>query len=666
MAAGTRHLAAIMFTDMVGYSALAQADEPTALKVLERHNRILRPLFSRHKGREVKTVGDAFLVEFDSTLDAVECALDVQRALHDYNASSSDEWKIRIRVGIHVGDVVQTDGDILGDAVNIAARIQPLAEPGGISVTQQVYDLVRNKIPTPLERLPPRELKNIRHPVTVYRVVRPWLGEEAAPEGEGPASARHLAVLRLANISPDPSDAYFADGLTEELISVLSQVPSLTVIARSSVAPYKAQPKPVAEIGHDLGVGTVLEGSVRKAGNRLRITLQLVDVSTQRHIWAGSYNREIDDVFAVQSEVAERTAEALRVRLGDSRPGSPSRRGTAVPEAYEWYLRGLAASSETESADYDAAARAFRKATEFDPNYADAYATWANVLVTVSGDRRPMKDTIPEARELAARALQLDPNSSEAHGALGNILFQSDNDWPRAEAEFRRAIDLNPSNVTAHRFLGSLLIALRRFQEAKEVLRQALRLDPGSPHGMAIAMADIYGGDPDAAIRALQQNVAEKPESISRHIYLGFFLANAGRLDEARAEADRPLDATSDETDRFDHALLNALVGRPQEARTWLAELGRRAPSTYFSGTELAMLHSLLGATDTALTLLEQEHAAGERVLWLYYQGAWFDPLRREPRFLALLRRYGLPEDAPLRASAPAPTTAPASDSRYH
>lgn len=667
MAAGTRHLAAIMFTDMVGYSALAQADERAALQVLDRHNRILRPIFARHRGHEIKTVGDAFLVEFDSTVDAVECAIEVQRALHDYNAASSDQWKIRIRVGIHVGDVVQSDGDILGDAVNIAARIQPLAEPGGISVTQQVADLIRNKIPAPLERLPPRELKNIRQPVTVYRVVRPWLGEESTTAVPDRVSAHHLAVLPLANISPDPSDAYFADGLTEELISVLSQVPSLTVIARSSVTPYKTQPKSVAEIGSDLGVGTVLEGSVRKAGNRLRITLQLVDVSTQRHIWASSYNREIDDVFAVQSDVAERTAEALRVRLGDGEAAAPVRRPTSVPEAYDWYLRGLAATESMDTADFDAAERAFRRATELDPKFAVAYASWANTLVFAAGDRRPMKDTIPRARELVARALELDPDSSDAHGALANILFQSDNDWAQAEAEFRRAIALNPSNVAAHQFLGSMLIALRRFREAREMIEQASRLDPGSPHRMSIAMAEIYGGRPDSALQILEEFVAEKPDSESRRIYRGFFLANAGRRDAATAEASRPLPDSADDTARFDHALLNALVGRPAEARAWLAHFEKEPSSQFFSRTERAMLHAQLGESERALQLLEEDFAAGERVLWLYYQGAWFDPLWTEPRYLALLQKYRLPSEPPLRLPGRVVSDEPhRADSRYH
>ncbi|MGP8075248.1 MAG: adenylate/guanylate cyclase domain-containing protein, partial [Thermoplasmata archaeon] len=311
-----RRLAAIMFTDMVGYSALAQSDEAAALAALDQHNRLLRPIFARFRGREVKTVGDAFLVEFESALDATRCALELQRSLHDYNLASPGEWKTQIRIGIHVGDVVQTDGDVLGDAVNIASRIEPLADPGGICLTQQTYDQVQNKISAQIVKMPPVLLKNIRLPMSVYKILEPWDSRTPVDVSTvGRASGRHLAVLPLVNISLDPGDGYFADGLTEELIAVLSQVRDLSVIARTSITPYKSTQKSIAQVGAELGVDAILEGSVRKAGQRIRITLQLIDVATQRHIWASSYNREIDDVFAVQTDVAQRTAEALRLEF---------------------------------------------------------------------------------------------------------------------------------------------------------------------------------------------------------------------------------------------------------------------------------------------------------------------------------------------------------------
>jgi|HubBroStandDraft_1064217.scaffolds.fasta_scaffold05655_8 adenylate cyclase len=631
-----------MFTDMVGYSALSQADEAEALAVLERHNRMLRPIFSAFHGREIKTAGDAFLVEFESVLDAARCGVEVQRVLHEYNLSSPVEWKIRIRIGIHVGDVVQADGDVLGDAVNIASRIEPLADPEGICLTQQVYDQLQNKIPVSFVKLAPVSLKNIHVPMTVYKVVQPWDTRPAATSPAESSIGHRLAVLPFSNISPDPNDEYFADGLTEEVITVLSQVRDLSVIARTSVMPYKTAPRSVAQVGAELGVDTVLEGSVRKSGKRIRITLQLIDVPTQRHLWATSYNREIDDVFAVQTDIAERTAEALRLEFTKTdRPGVRGR-PTANVEAYDFFLRGLVAASDAKGGSIDEAIQSFEHATELDPGFAEAFATWANLYVSVAGDFRPMRDVMPPARKLAARALELDPDSSDAYAALGNIAFQFDHDWQLAEAYFKRAIAINPSNVTAFRFLGMVLLAQNRFDEARDVVRTAIRLDPGGYYRGAMAMIDTATGDYDAAVRYHQTERDRDADSIGTHIVLGFVYLAAGRREDALTEADTPLTG-ADAVERFDHALLNALVGRPDAARAVAAEAERGEAKSYTSATHLAMLYSAIGDKARALDLLEKDAREGDQVLWLWFRGVWFDPIRDDPRFIELLRHYGLP-----------------------
>ena len=645
MSTGQRRLAAIMFTDIVGYSALTQRDEAAALAVLDRHNRTLRPVFREHRGREVKTVGDAFLVEFESALDAARCAVDVQRSLREMNATLPSAERIQVRVGVHVGDIVRADGDVLGDAVNIASRVEALAAPGGICVTQQVVDQVQNKLPHPIVRLPPAELKNIRTPVTVYRIVLPWeapgMTTGAAPRPGG----RHLAVLPLANISPDPNDAYFADGLTEELISVLSQVPGLDVIARTSVATYKLHPKSIAEVGAELGVDSILEGSVRKAGRQMRITLQLVDATTQGHVWATSYNRELDDVFAVQADIAERTAEALRLRVGATPPEPRHRRPTENLEAYDAYLHGLVEGTLPEGGGIDRAVASFRRATELDPRFADAYAAWAQLYVTVAGDYRSLQEVMPLARELAARALELDPGSSSAHSALGNLAFQFDLDWTRAEQEFRRALEINPSNVPAHRFLALMLLALDRMDECKDEIREVIRLDPSGSARTTLALAELLDGEFDAAVAITARERDEDPTAAGPHVQHGLFLAGAGRMEDARREAEFPLGPSASEDLRFDHALLEALLGHPEEGRAVLQRVERGENRTYTSATHRALLHSVLGDTGRALDLLEEEYAHGDRTLWLYSRTVFFDPIRKDPRFAALVRRYGLPTD---------------------
>ncbi|HLN51588.1 MAG TPA: adenylate/guanylate cyclase domain-containing protein [Thermoplasmata archaeon] len=662
MATSQRRLAAIMFTDMVGYSALAQSDEAKALGALDRHNQLLRPIFSSFRGREIKTVGDAFLVEFESALDAVRCAVEIQRTLHYDRSPERDEWKLRIRVGVHVGDVEHTDGDVLGDAVNIASRIVSLAEPGGVCLTQQVYDQVQNKVSTPFVRLPAVALKNIRIPMNLYRIVQPWEERPAGERVSWSKDGRRIAVLPLANISPDPTDEYFADGLTEELISGLSQIHDLTVIARTSVLPYKAAPKSVAQIGAELGVDAVLEGSVRKAGKRIRISLQLIDVGTQGHIWASSYDREVDDVFAVQSDIADRTAKALQLELtGGGRSGA-KRRPTTNSEAYDRYLRGLVAGSRPHGAGFDEAIRWFDEATKLDPTFAEAFAAWANLYVVAAGDRMAMKDVMPRARELAGRALDLDPESSEAHSSLGNIALQFDHDWLRAETEFRKAISLNPSNVTATQFLGLLFMAVERYDEAKEVFRRAIQLDPGGGFQRLLAWAELNSGNFDPAIDYMQGELDRTPTSQNAHIYLGLFNAYAGRPADALREADWPL-TDPDGDEQFDHALLAALVGRPDEARMVAAEAERGDSKSYTSAAHLAMLYAVLGETDKALALVEKDTREGDQILWLFQRGPYFDSIRNDPRFVACLRTLGLPTGSE-RPSTPAPGQHP--PARFH
>jgi adenylate cyclase len=277
--ASRRTLACIMFTDMVEYTALAQSNEEQSLRVLERHNELVRPFFLKRRGREVKTIGDSFLVEFESALDAASCAIEIQEFLHDYNLSSTEEWKIKLRIGIHLGDVIHKGADVLGDAVNIASRIRPLADAEGICLTRQVHDLVQNKIRVPMQSLGIVPLKNVAQSIEVFKVVTPW--DKDIPTQKEPGKVTRIAVLPFTNMSPNPSDEYFADGLTEELIDRLSQVKGLEVIARTSVMTYKNKDKKISEIGKELRVGSIIEGSVRKAGNKIRATVNLIDSTSE-------------------------------------------------------------------------------------------------------------------------------------------------------------------------------------------------------------------------------------------------------------------------------------------------------------------------------------------------------------------------------------------------
>ena len=365
MSAGERRLGAIMFTDLVGYSAITSADEGAALKLLEEHRAVLQRAFRRHGGVVVKTMGDGLLVEFASAVEAVNAAAEGQEELHRLNEGR--EQKAQVRMGIHVGDVIHSGGDILGDAVNVAARLEPLAEPGGVCITKQVVDQIERKVKYRLVKIGVRELKNIRYPVELYKV------EVASGVSQTESSAldpRRIAILPLTNLSADPNDKYFADGMTEELISTVSRIAELSVISRTSVMRYRDTTAPIREIGRELSAGTVLEGSIRKAGNKVRITTQLIDSQNDRHLWAQSYDRELTDIFAVQGDIAEKVAEALRVKLVPVEKAAVEKKPTASAEAFTLYLKGRYSWNERTEEGVEKAARYFKDALAKDPKFA--------------------------------------------------------------------------------------------------------------------------------------------------------------------------------------------------------------------------------------------------------------------------------------------------------
>jgi len=462
-----------MFTDMAGYTALGQRNESLSLALAEEQRKLLRPVFNRHGGTEIKTMGDAFLVEFSNALDAVRCAYDVQRVSREFNISQPSDQRIILRIGLHLGDVVESQGDISGDAVNIASRIQSLAEDGGVCVTRQVYDQVQNKFELALTSIGITSLKNLNTPLEVYKMVMPW---DEIILSSTQVDRKRIAVLPLTNISPDPTDAYFADGMTEELISTMSRIGGLKVIARTSVAGYKGSSKKVSEIGKELEVGTVLEGSVRKVGNRLRISVQLIDSKTSEHLWTESYDRELKDVFAIQSDISKTVADALMVQLLSREKALIARKQTVDSDAYVLYLKGRVHWNERTKEDVYKALTYFEQAVKIDPKFAPAYSGLAdcyNILASYSWISR---DTAgPLARESAAKALQLDESLAEAHASLGLTLMNSW-DFRSAEKELKRAIELRPNYAPAYFWHAHLLYWQRRYSSPIRKNRGALTL----------------------------------------------------------------------------------------------------------------------------------------------------------------------------------------------
>jgi adenylate cyclase len=515
-----------MFTDIVGYTSLTQKNEAIAMEVLEEQRTLVRPLLSRHGGKEVKTIGDAFLIEFDSALEAVRCAFDVQQSLHELNSGRPIHRQIFLRIGVHLGDVIHSQNDVYGDAVNIASRIEPLANPGGVCISEQVYDHVRNKSEFQLLSMGKKELKNVGESVEIFRVVFPWERQESTAAA---LDKKRIAILPFTNLSSDPEEGYFADGMTEELITSISGVRQLTVIARTSVMGYKGTTKKVKEIGKELDVGTMLEGSVRKAGNRVRITAQLIDTTTEGHIWAQNYDRQLEDVFAIQSEIAEKVAGELKIRLVEDEKRVIERRPTENTEAYTLYLRGRELIRERTESSLRQALGVLERAITLDPTFAKAHAAVATCYVELVTDNyEPYEQAMPKAEISVRRALHLDSELAEAHVTLARVQFQEDN-VKECEAEARRAIELNPSLAEAHFVLSNVYLTRGEKEEGISAAENCYKLDPVLPrYAERLGQFYFYLGMEDKALQHWEKTVLVAPAGTYRamteyYLYKGDF-----------------------------------------------------------------------------------------------------------------------------------------------
>jgi adenylate cyclase len=639
--ATTRRLAAIMFTDTVGFTTATQSDEGRSLQMLREQEVLLGPIVASHLGRRVKSTGDGILVEFDSALKATQCAVALQRRLHERNTAGAPS-PIQVRIGIHLGDVEPHGEDILGDAVNIAARIEPLSDPGGICLSGAVYEQVWNKIPDPLERLPPKALKGVQIPTDVYRVLLPWDPRwTAGPDSKTPG----LAVLPFANISPDPNDEYFADGLTEELITVLSQRSGLRVIARTSVVPYKSTSKGVSQIGQELRVSSILEGSVRKSGKRLRVTAQLIDVGTEGHLWAQTYDRELDDVFAVQSELAAQVTDALKVQLAPMEVERIEAHRPVKPESYLAYLKGCTLAYETDQTSLEAASSLFARAIELDPTNAAATSELATTVRVLGWwyPKVPHAEWDAESKRLAARAVELDPNLAEAHAALG-IIHWDDCEYAASEREFRLAISLSPSLSQARFGYAAILEDMGRPDEALRELALAEAADPRWPHLLGhFANLLISLGKLEEALSRLQLLQEVEPNGRRGHSTQARYYLARGDLEGCLREIQQVIDLSDDPRWKSaSQALYHALAGQREEAAA-LLRAEEALPDFPPAIQVLANVYVEIGDVEGAVRILTRAVDHRNPVAW---QQLRLDPrmetLRRDPRYQALMKRINL------------------------
>ncbi|HTO65095.1 MAG TPA: adenylate/guanylate cyclase domain-containing protein [Bradyrhizobium sp.] len=535
----TRRLAAILAADVVGYSRLLEQDEAGTLAALkERRRDILNPLVAEHHGRIVKVMGDGVLVEFGSAVNAVACAVELQKRMAAANDGTTADRHIDLRVGINLGDVVVEGGDLYGDGVIVAVRLQGMAQPGGICVSRGVHEQVGNKLPLAFEDLGQCEVKNIAKPVRVFQV-RLESRDSVRPTVHRPAQEKpSIAVLPFTNLSGDQEQEYFSDGITEDIITELSRFRNLFVIARNSSFVYKGKSVNIGTIARELGVEYVLEGSVRRAGQRVRITAQLIDAATGNHVWAERYDRELIDIFAVQDEVTSSIVGTLAVELEGESLERAQRKRPEDLRAYEHWLRGKRIWSA--GPNNLEARRHFERAAAVDSNYSRAYSGMAQTY-DMEALEFPLPSDLRAAREkgfaCARKALLLDETNHEAHWILASFYLYSD-DCDQAKKHIERAIGLNPNDADTLANAALLLAALGEPEEGVKLGKTALRLNPHHPDWylgfLCIALFTARNYSEALAVRL------RVPDAfIDSSFVAAAILAYLGRLDEAKRWADK-------------------------------------------------------------------------------------------------------------------------------
>ena len=581
-----RKLTAILSADVEGYSRLMGEDEDATIRTLTSYRELMSTLIQKHRGRVVDSPGDNLLAEFLSVVDAVRCAVEIQEELRIRNAELPENRRMEFRIGINLGDVVEEAERIYGDGINIAARVEGLAEGGGICISGTVYDSIKNKLSLTYESLGEHTVKNITEPVRVYRMrvgpetaapvvreekARPRRWQKAAlaavavlvvaagtwaiwnfyfrPLPIEPASIEKMAyplpdkpsiaVLPFENLSGDPEQEYFSDGITEDIITDLSKISGLFVIARHSVFTYKGKVIKIAEVGKELGVRHVLEGSVRKSNGRVRITAQLVDATTEGHLWAERYDRDLKDIFALQDEVTQKIVAALAVKLTEDEQKRLVRKYTDNMEAYDFYLQGVEYQNRYTKEANVQARQMFERAIHLDPEFSTAYGALGFTHFhewTFGWSRDPQ--SLERAFELAQRTLGLDDSLPLGHHLLGKVYLWK-KQYEKAIAELEKAIALSPNYADHLAGLGYILNFSGRPEEAIGLVKNAMRLNPMYPAYYLWELGHSYflTGRYEEAIETLKRVLDRNSDFMPAHVFLAASYSEIGREEEARAEA---------------------------------------------------------------------------------------------------------------------------------
>ena len=591
-------------------------NEVATLTSLKTHRaELIDPAIAEHQGRIVKLTGDGLLAEFPSVVNAVECAAVVQRGMRQRNLDVPEERRIEFRIGINLGDVIVDDDDIFGDGVNVAARLESVAKPGGLAVSQSVRDNVGNRLELTFEDIGEQQLKNIEFPVRVYNVVlgdgpKPANGaDQAEPEGDKPS----IAVLPFNNMSGDPEQEYFSDGISEDIITDLSKISGLFVVGRNTSFGYKGMSPHLQSLASDLGVKYLLEGSVRKSGQRVRVNAQLIDGANGGHLWADRYDRDLTDIFAIQDEITHAIVEQLKIRLLPKEKKAITQAPTNNVEAYNYYLKGRQLFHAFTKSYLILAKEMFAKAVEIDPNYARAYAGMASSIARLWG----MYNVATNADELLAitdKALAIDPNLAEAHSARGEALANSDRP-SEAVAAFSRALELDPGNFDANLSYARFSVTQGDLEKAVELYVRALEIQPDDCQA-PLLLQTVY-------------NSLGKKEEAERY----------GRLGLKRAEEQLRLHPESSRPAQLGAAAL-ATFGESQKALKWLERVKLIDPDDNNAHYNAACTYAQIGEIDQAIDMMERwsDNCGAEQEIWFLHDGD-LDPIREHSRYSDLLAK---------------------------
>jgi adenylate cyclase len=584
-----RKLTAILSADVKGYSRLMGENEAETVRTLTAYRKIMGELIQQHRGRVIDSPGDNLLAEFGSVVDAVQCSVAAQNEFKARNADLPENRRMVFHIGVNLGDVIEEENRIYGDGVNIAARLEALADPGGICISKTAFDHIETKLPLGYEYLGEKEVKNIAKPVGAYRVlmeprvtvagtkekkpsiplyrkkgvlagavallvviigVAVWSFYFRAPKIE-PASKEKMAftlpeepsiaVLPFVNMSEDKSHEYLADGITENIISALSQVPNLFVIARNSTFTYKGKPVKVQQVAEELGVRYVLEGSVQRSGDNLRITAQLIDSTTGRHMWSERYDRELKKIFALQDDITMKVITALQVKLTGADSTRMSSKGTENLEAYLKFLQAREIFLTQTKEGYAQARRLLQEVMALDPQFPAAYSLLASIhaMDVMQGFSKSPGESYKQALELIKKAIAMDDLDGENHSRLGWLYVLTGRQYDKAFAECERGIDLAPNSASARMWMAFVLTFAGRPEEALPYAEQALRLDPFAPGWWyrQLGQSYFFAGRYEEAIAAHKKSLNRSPNDLLTHMALTTAYSWAGRHEEARAQA---------------------------------------------------------------------------------------------------------------------------------